>query len=121
MTINSINGMDTEHELILKSQGGMIQECESIQVDYRYPTLHLYGCTGGTFTEIGTGVDVIFMPGNQFGVRAHADGTVEAFKDGMLLKTWDASSWPFYANGGRIGWASYGVVSPALRNDFGGG
>jgi hypothetical protein len=121
VTIQALDPGDAQLELILKSQPGVVQECESLQVDYQYPNLKLHKCTGGMFEDIGAGTALSLMPGDQLGARVYANGTVEAYKNGVLVKSWDASSWPQYKNGGRIGWASYGIVKPAIIDNFGGG
>lgn len=120
VTFQASDPGDGELELIMKSQGGVIQECESIQVDYVYPNLNGVVCAGGNFVEIGK-VAAMFAPGDQLGARFYADGKLEAYRNGVLIATWDATGWPFYKNGGRIGFASYGIVKTALLDDFGGG
>jgi len=120
ITFGTVESTDMEHELILKSQGGMVQECESIQVDYTSGGVDVVRCTGGNFVYIGT-VNVTFSVGDQLGARARADGMVEIYKNGTLLQTLDANAWPFAKGGGRIGFASYGVMKAGAFDNFGGG
>lgn len=58
--------------------------------------------------------------GTQIGARAYANGTVEVFRNGVLVLTADCSGWPFAANGGRVGLTLTGT-SAARFDDFGGG
>ncbi|MCB2178401.1 VWA domain-containing protein [bacterium] len=72
------------------------------------------------WTPHGFLTSVTFTSGDQFGARALADGTVEIYKNGVLLATCDISSWPFYDQGGYIGlW--FGDAKDVLIDDFGGG
>jgi hypothetical protein len=60
------------------------------------------------------------VDGDKMGARAYADGTVEVYKNDILLATRDVSSWSHYANGGYIGlW--FINATDAVLDDFGGG
>jgi hypothetical protein len=62
---------------------------------------------------------VTFVNGDQFGARARANGTVEVYRNGVLLGTRDVTGWPYYANGGYLGlWFIY--AEDAVLDDFGG-
>jgi hypothetical protein len=125
VTINARDDADVELELLVKSQKGIVQECDSLQLDYQYPNLELHKCVvvnnNPVFEDVGQGISLSIAPGDQIGVRAYANGTVEAYHNGKLVKSWNVTSWPFYKEGGRIGWASYGIMKPALIDNFGGG
>jgi hypothetical protein len=70
--------------------------------------------------QYGGNIPVTFVNGDQFGARARPDGTVEIYRNGILLATRSITSWPFYANGGYIG--LWWVNAPgALLDNFGGG
>jgi hypothetical protein len=111
---------DYEIELLLKSQA-ISGECDALQLAYHPPTLRLYFCSAGVGAEIGAGIPLTFDAGDQLAGRAFADGTVQAFKNGVLIGTWDASAWPDHAKGGRIGLGTYGLMSPNRFDNFGGG
>jgi hypothetical protein len=68
----------------------------------------------------GDDIPVTFVNGDQFGARALADGTVEVYRNGVLIATRDISAWPHNASGGYLGlW--FGNAKDALVDDFGGG
>jgi len=120
ITIVTIASSNFEFELLLKNQFG-VSECESIEVTYHYPSIQLYSCSGGNSTQLGNTVNEALGPGDQLGARAYPDGRVEVFKNGTLVGTWDASSFPSYASGGRIGFETDGITTAVNFDDFGGG
>jgi hypothetical protein len=114
---------DGEIELLLKNQGTVI-ECDSLQVDFQPNedggTLNAYDC-GDYQPPLSPGVPFQLAPGDQFGARACADGTVVAFKNGVPVHTWDASSFALSRMGGRIGLLLSGATPPPRLDNFGGG
>jgi hypothetical protein len=111
------------HSLILKSQsststssGLLYVMYDSLANNVRVWTYH----PSQNWVEYGTGIPVTFVNGDQLGVRAKADGTVEVYQNGTLLATRNITSWPYYASGGYIGvWL---LKAPnALADNFGGG
>ena len=75
--------------------------------------------TGG-WTQRGANISVVFVDGDQFGARALANGTVEVYKNGVLLATRSITGWVLYASGGYIGlW--FADATDARLDDFGGG
>ncbi len=121
VTFEKTNPDDFEIELIFKSQASS-GECDALELAYHPPELLLYSCNSdGSGGQIGDGLEVLFQAGDQFGGRALADGTVQAFKNGALINTWNAAGWIHHAKGGRIGLGTYGLKSSNKFDDFGGG
>lgn len=120
ITIEETHPDDAEIELVFKSQASN-GECEAMQIAYHPPTLLVYSCSGGVWKDIGEGVTAKLEAGDQLAGRAFADGTIQAFKNGVLVGTWDASAWPDHAKGGRIGLGTYGLKEANRFDDFGGG
>jgi hypothetical protein len=121
ITFKETHPDDFEIELLLKSQATH-GECDTLQLAYHPPMLFLYSCSSdGSGGGIGDGVSVTFEAGDQLAGRAFADGTVQAFKNGALIGTWDASAWPGHDKGGRIGLGTYGLKAANRFDDFGGG
>jgi hypothetical protein len=76
--------------------------------------------TDQLWVQHGADIPVTFANGDQFGARARADGTVEVYRNGVLLDTRDVTAWPYYGNGGYIGlWFIY--AGNATSDNFGGG
>lgn len=72
------------------------------------------------WVQHGTAINASLTVGDQFGVRAGADGRVEVFKNGTLLGARSITGWTDYAAGGSIGlWLREGSAS--RLDDFGGG
>jgi hypothetical protein len=58
----------------------------------------------GTWIQHDADIPVTFQAGDQFGVRAQADGTVEIYRNGVLMDSVTVSNdWPSRADGGRVG------------------
>ena len=72
------------------------------------------------WVQRGADIPVTFATGDQFGARARSNGTLEVYRNGLLLAARDISAWPYNAGGGYIGlWFS--SASNALLDNFGGG
>ena len=72
------------------------------------------------WVQRGVDLPVTFINGDQFGARVKADGTVEVYRNGVLLGTSNVSGWTYAANGGFVGvW--FQNASNAVVDDFGGG
>lgn len=112
-----------EHALILKSQSSSSTSNGLLYVMYDHASqvvqVWTYHPSQG-WVQRGANIPVSFAAGDQFGVRAKADGTVEVYKNGTLLGSRSITAWPFYNSGGYIGlWM---VNANAARLDsFGGG
>jgi hypothetical protein len=63
--------------------------------------------------------DVQYADSDQLGARALADGSVQMFKNGVLIGAADAGSF-FAGKGGRIGLFFF-LANQAQFDDFGGG
>jgi len=73
-----------------------------------------------SWVQYGADIPVTFVNGDRFGARALANGTVEIYRNGVLIATRNIASWPYYASGGYLGvW--FGNAKDALIDDFGGG
>ena len=98
--------------------------CDSIEVYYNAPSqkVHVETCLGGNgWTQQGADIAATLVPGDIFGARAHADGTVEVFRNDALLATRTLGPWPFKDASGRIGVSCLGYTEGQLWDDFGGG
>jgi hypothetical protein len=112
-----------EHALILKSQSSSSTSNGVLYVMYDHTSQVVQVWTyhpSQDWVQRGANIPVSFAAGDQFGVRAKADGTVEVYKNGTLLGSRSITAWPFYNSGGYIGlWM---VNANAARLDsFGGG
>jgi hypothetical protein len=72
------------------------------------------------WVQRGTGIPVTFVNGDQFGVRAKANGQVEVYRNGSLMGVRDASGWPYSGGSGYIGLFNINAGNAILDN-FGGG
>lgn len=124
ITLESIDGDETEIELILRNQGDP-SECESIVVSWNRfngsPVVHVAYCTDGQWFMVGEAVPCQLVEGDTIWARGYEDGRIEAFVNGKLLGTWDASNAPMGTSGGRIGVFTYGIPDEVRFEDFGGG
>jgi hypothetical protein len=63
---------------------------------------------------------VTFVSGDRFGARVKVDGTVDVYRNSVLLGSRNVSAWTYAANGGYIGlW--FQDAAAAVVDDFGGG
>jgi glucose/arabinose dehydrogenase/chitodextrinase len=122
--ITIVQGTSTapEHDLMLKLQTASYA---SAHIEVRWDDVRngVYCATytpGSGWVDLGAPIPATFGPGDQLGARAFASGTLEVFKNGVLLGTRDFSAWAFKANGGWIGLTLDGAYSSRL-DDFGGG
>jgi len=123
VTLTQIDTGSNEQSLILKSQSGTNSTSGMIYILYDGAGRNVQVWTDHPtqgWVQYGANIPVTFVNGDQLGARARPDGTVEIYRNGILLATRNISSWPFYANGGYIGlWL---VNAPnALLDNFGGG
>lgn len=76
--------------------------------------IYTYSAAQGE-VQRGSDLPVTFAAGDQLGAKG--DGTLEVYKNGVLIGSANVSGWPSYASGGRLGlWLDETVV-----DDFGGG
>ncbi len=123
VTFSQVDPAAPEQSLLLKSQSntsygnGVIEvlydaNADVVQVWTFHPT--------GGWVQRGANIPVIFVNGDQFGARALANGTVEVYKNSVLLATRSITGWALYASGGYIGlW--FADAASALLDNFGGG
>jgi hypothetical protein len=124
VTLTQIDtGSSNEHSLILKSQssttsaGGMIY----VMYDGLGHTVQLWTYSSAQgWVQRGADIPVTMVNGDRFGARAKPDGTVEVYRNGVLLGSRDVSGWTYSANGGYIGlW--FVNSGNSVVDDFGGG
>ncbi len=124
VTIDSMDGNETEIELLLRNQGAP-SECESVVVSFDLfdgsPAVHVAYCTGGQWFLVGEKIPYVLVEGDTIWARGYEDGRIEAYVNGKLLGTWDASAAPMGTSGGRIGVFTYGIPDEVRFDDFGGG
>jgi len=107
-----------EINVVLKAQGS--SSCELIEVLYSPLELQtrIAYCYDGAFHDLQR-TSLVLRPGDTFGGRAHADGTVEVFANGTVVATYDVSAFPYRT--GRIGVNGISGPSGLYWDDFGGG
>src|SRR5207249_2742946 len=121
-TLTSIPSNPSEIDLILKVQG-VSPTAGCVEAWYDKPGQRVVISTfdsGASWRQWGVIPDVTFATGDQFGVRAYANGTVEVYQNHVKLGQASVVGWPFYANGGRVGVTLEGATGAAL-DDVGGG
>jgi hypothetical protein len=122
VTLSSINTSADEIDLLLKRQGTYWGD-GVLEIWYR-PTLGVIQLvtytTSQGWVQRGADISVTFSPGDRFGARANADGTVEVYQNSTLLGTRDVTAWPYYASGGYIGMWTINA-NGTVMDDFGGG
>ena len=122
-TLSSIGATATDQDLILKSQSTSGWGYGFIEIWYDAVGHRLQVWTfhpSQSWVQYGADIPVTFVNGDQFGARARADGTVEIYRNGVLLATRNVTAWPHYASGGYLGiW--FGNAKDALIDNFGGG
>ena len=123
VTFSQVDAAAPEQSLLLKSQSntsygnGVIEvlydaNADVVQVWTFHPT--------GGWVQRGANIPVIFVNGDQLGARALANGTVEVYKNSVLLASRNITGWALYASGGYIGlW--FADATNALLDNFGGG
>ena len=123
VTLSGVDPAGSEQDLLLKAQSKSDWNPGVIEVFYEASTQRVqvwtYAPAQG-WVQRGADLPVTFANGDQFGARAKANGTVEVYRNGVLLGTRDITAWPFNANGGSIGlWFSSSANS--FVDNFGGG
>ncbi len=123
VTLATIDPNGAEMGLVLKSQSSTSFNSGLIEVLYdpvgRRVQVWTYQSSQG-WVQRGADLSVTFVNGDQFGVRARANGQVEVYRNGASLGTRDVTAWSNYASGGYIGLFFIGAPNTLLDN-FGGG
>ena len=123
VTVAQANTSAWELSLLLKSQNNLSYGNGVIEVYYQSNVdvleVWTYDPTHD-WVQYGDDIPVVFSNGDTLGARAKADGTIEVYKNGVLLASRDASSWTYAASGGYIGVWFANALNQTLDN-FGGG
>jgi PKD repeat protein len=110
-----------EHDLLLKMQDA---NDAADHVEVRYDALlgqvQVSTLTGETWTPCGAPINVHFAAGDLFGARALANGTVQVYRNAVLLGQVSLGNWPSADGGGYIGLSFEGAYQTRVE-DFGGG
>ena len=121
VTLQQITPSSSEHDLMLKVQGTS-WSAGHIEVRYNATPGNVVVTTyqpSGGWIQRGV-ITVTYTPGDRFGARANANGTVEVYRNSTQIGTASTSGWPFNGAGGRLGLTLGGATSSRLDN-FGGG
>jgi len=122
-TFSSLSTTSVDQDLILKSQYVYGWAYGLIDVQYEASANRVVVWTydhNQSWVQYGADIPVTFVNGDQFGARALSNGTLEVYRNGVLIATRDISAWPYNASGGYIGlW--FGNAKDARIDDFGGG
>jgi hypothetical protein len=73
-----------------------------------------------SWLQRGADIPVTLLAGDKLGARATDTGSVLVYRNGVLLGTRDITAWPYYRNGGRVGFAVLNAAA-TVADDFGGG
>lgn len=121
VTFNTVSTTGVEQSLLLKTQGAT-WNTGSIKVSYVYGTSQVVVKTylSPTWTTAGTISGVTFAALDVFGAEALSNGTVNVYKNSVLVGTVSVATWPFASFGGRIG-LSVSNSSTTRFDNFGGG
>ncbi len=121
LTLSSIVANAPEYDLMLKVQGTTYT---SAHIEVRYDdavkrvAVATYDAAAGGWVDRGA-VPTTFVAGDRLGARAHANGTVDVFKNTTLLGTISTAGWAYNAQGGSLGLTLSAIG--ATFDDFGGG
>ena len=122
-TFSSVNTTSADQDLILKSQYVYGWAYGLIDVQYEANANRVVVWTydhNQSWVQYGADIPVTFVNGDQFGARTLSNGTLEVYRNGVLIAMRDISAWPYNASGGYIGlW--FGNAKDARIEDFGGG
>jgi glucose/arabinose dehydrogenase len=123
ITITQLAANEPGHDLMLKVQGN---SWDNPHLEVRYDDV-LKRIGVATYTAPGPGWEdrgfispVTFVSGDQLGARAFSNGTVEVYKNGLLIGQVSIDGWPYAGMGGRIGLTLDGTTGARFDN-FGGG
>jgi hypothetical protein len=123
VTLSTIDAAGTQHALLLKSQSQTSWNGGAIGVSYdavnKRVQVWTYSSAQG-WTQRGTNILVTMVNGDRLGARAKANGTLEVYRNGILIGSRDASGWTYSASAGYIGLWFAGSGNSVL-DDFGGG
>lgn len=116
----STTGTPSDTVLLLKAQSGTGVENGALEAWYQPANgvieLRTYSPDSPYTTPRGVPIPVTFQPGDNFRVRALADGIVQLFRNDVMIGSRDIRAWSLYAATGYIGVWTAGEV-----DNFGGG
>ncbi len=122
VTLAAVTPGAPEHDLMLKIQGTS-DAAAHLEIRYddnlQWIAIGSYE-PGAGWREHGIISPATFVAGDQFGARARADGVVQVFKNGALLGSYSALTWPYATAGGSIG-MTLSQTFQSRFDDFGGG
>ena len=123
MTFSTVDMTGYDQALILKAQSSKAWTNGVIRVSYdvagQRVQVWTYSSAQG-WVQRGADMPVTFSNGDQFGARVRSNGTLEVYRNGVLIGSASVSAWTYAANGGYIGiW--FQNSSNAVVDDFGGG
>jgi hypothetical protein len=118
LTITAFDTASVEMNVVMKAQD---PACNQIEIRYApdVKQMRIDYCFDGQWRSTAS-FDRTLQPGDRFGGRANADGTVDVFVNGTKVKQYDLHDFPY--NGGSIGVS--GDTPDGTRiavDDFGGG
>jgi hypothetical protein len=123
VTITTVDGVGTEHDLLLKSQSRTTWTSGVLEVKYDPVNKNIQVLTYSSdqgWVQHCTLTAITLVNGNQFGARARANGIVNVYVNGITRLSCDVSAWTHAANGGYIGlWFINSGL--AFLDNFGGG
>jgi RHS repeat-associated protein len=106
VTFSQVDADAARQSLLLKSQSSSAWGDGVIEVSYDAPNqraqVWTYDPAQG-WVQHDADIPVTFENGDTFGARATSSGTVEVYRNGLLLATCDITTWPHFAEGGYIG------------------
>lgn len=122
VTIKQIDLAAAELYVSLKRQT-IGESCDAIEILYSPGTaeLSIWTCEATSNWVTHGKVSQALVPGDVFGGRALADGTIQLFVNGSLKLSANASSWAHAAKPGYIGVAWSKPTGAGVLDDFGGG
>jgi hypothetical protein len=121
VTLRDVSGGAPETDLMLKVQGlAWTDGYLEIRYDATQHKIGVNSYTPGSGWNGYGSIPAELKSGDQFGARADSTGQLQVFVNGSRVGTVSVASWPYAANGGRVGLL---LVAPQedRYDDFGGG
>ena len=123
VTITTVDGAGSEHDLLLKSQSRTTWTSGVIEVQYdvvgKWVEVQTYSSAQGWVQRCVVN-SITLVNGDRLGARARSNGLVDVYRNTTLLASCNVSSWTYASNGGYIGLWFIGSSS-AFVDNFGGG
>ena len=123
VTITTVDGAGSEHDLLLKSQSRTTWTSGVIEVQYdvvgKRVEVQTYSSAQGWVQRCVVN-SITLVNGDRLGARARSNGLVDVYRNATLLASCNVSSWTYASNGGYIGLWFIGS-NGAFVDNFGGG